>query len=218
MRKNEKEQKRTMQGKSIMMGISTLALLISNSMVAFASSGNYGQNGANWMLDQIFWVALVAFIVGAVVMAAKKNTIGVVTTIIVGAVVCYFIKNPTTLSDIGEKIMEKKIYAFQNIVLPFPIAPYEVLEFLAVVGAMLVMGRIFPILNNIPVVLRYGMLPYVTVKYLMKVKLDGKNPVKYFCGYLRFLFTRKECIERFRICRDHGVTVRINWNCGRRLE
>ena len=84
MRKNEKEQKRTMQGKSIMMGISTLALLISNSMVAFASSGNYGQNGANWMLDQIFWVALVAFIVGAVVMAAKKNTIGVVTTIIVG--------------------------------------------------------------------------------------------------------------------------------------
>ena len=96
MRKNEKEQKRTMQGKSIMMGISTLALLISNSMVAFASSGNYGQNGANWMLDQIFW---------AVVMAAKKNTIGVVTTIIVGAVVCYFIKNPTTLSDIGEKIM-----------------------------------------------------------------------------------------------------------------
>ena len=41
------------------------------------------------------------------------------------------------------------------------------------------MGRIFPILNNIPVVLRYGMLPYVTVKYLMKVKLDGKNPVKY---------------------------------------
>lgn len=74
----------------------------------------------------------------------------------------------------------KKIYAFQNIVLPFPIAPYEVLEFLAVVGAMLVMGRIFPILNNIPVVLRYGMLPYVTVKYLMKVKLDGKNPVKFF--------------------------------------
>ncbi len=56
------------------------------------------------MLDQIFWVALVAFIVGAVVMAAKKNTIGVVTTILVGAVVCYFIKNPTTLSDIGERL------------------------------------------------------------------------------------------------------------------
>ena len=104
MRKNEKEQKRTMQGKSIMMGISTLALLISNSMVAFASSGNYGQNGANWMLDQIFWVALVAFIVGAVVMAAKKNTIGVVSTIIVGAVVCYFIKNPTPYRISGKRL------------------------------------------------------------------------------------------------------------------
>ena len=104
MRKNEKKQKRTMRGKSIIMGISTFALLTSNSMVVFAS-GNYGQNGANWVLDQIFWVALVAFIIGAAVMAAKKQTIGVVTTILVGAVVCYFIKNPTTLSDIGEKIM-----------------------------------------------------------------------------------------------------------------
>ena len=104
MRKNEKEQKSTMQWKNIIMGISTFALLTSNSMVVFAS-GNYGQNGANWVLDQIFWVALVAFIIGAAVMAAKKQTIGVVTTILVGAVVCYFIKNPTTLSDIGEKIM-----------------------------------------------------------------------------------------------------------------
>lgn len=105
MRKNEKEQKSTMQWKNIIMGISTFALLTSNSMVVFAS-GNYGQNGANWVLEQIFWVALVAFIIGAAVMAAKKQTIGVVTTILVGAVVCYFIKNPTTLSDIGEKIMD----------------------------------------------------------------------------------------------------------------
>lgn len=105
MRKNEKEQKSTMQWKNIIMGISTFALLTSNSMVVFAS-GNYGQNGANWVLDQIFWVALVAFIIGAAVMAAKKQTIGVVTTILVGAVVCYFIKYPTTLSDIGEKIMD----------------------------------------------------------------------------------------------------------------
>ena len=50
MRKNEKEQKRTMQWKNIIMGISTFALLASNSMVVFAS-GNYGQNGANWVLD-----------------------------------------------------------------------------------------------------------------------------------------------------------------------
>ena len=73
MRKMKRNRKEQCSGKSIMMGISTFALLISNSMVAFASSGNYGQNGANWMLDQIFWVALVAFIVGAAVMAAKKE-------------------------------------------------------------------------------------------------------------------------------------------------
>ena len=105
MRKKEREQKRIMQGKNIIMGISTLALLASNSMVAFASSGNYGQNGANWILDQIFWVALAVFVLVALVMAAKKNTIGVITTIIVGSIISYFIKHPTTLSDIGEKIM-----------------------------------------------------------------------------------------------------------------
>lgn len=104
MRKNEKEQKRTMQWKNIIMGISTFALLASNSMVVFAS-GNYGQNGANWVLDQIFWAALAIFVIVALVMAAKRNMIGVLTTFIVGSIICYFIKHPTTLSDIGEKIM-----------------------------------------------------------------------------------------------------------------
>ena len=104
MRKNEKEQKRTMQWKNIIMGISTFALLASNSMVVFAS-GNYGQNGTNWVLDQIFWAALAIFVIVALVMAAKRNMIGVLTTFIVGSIICYFIKYPTTLSDIGEKIM-----------------------------------------------------------------------------------------------------------------
>ena len=104
MRKNEKEQKRTMQWKNIIMGISTFALLASNSMVVFAS-GNYGQNGANWVLDQIFWAALAIFVIVALVMAAMRNMIGVLTTFIVGSIICYFIKYPTTLSDIGEKIM-----------------------------------------------------------------------------------------------------------------
>ena len=104
MRKNEKEQKRTMQWKNIIMGISTFALLASNSMGVFAS-GNYGQNGANWVLDQIFWAALAIFVIVALVMAAKRNMIGVLTTFIVGSIICYFIKYPTTLSDIGEKIM-----------------------------------------------------------------------------------------------------------------
>ena len=104
MRKNEKEQKRTMRWKNIIMGISTFALLASNSMVVFAS-GNYGQNGANWVLDQIFWAALAIFVIVALVMAAKRNMIGVLTTFIVGSIICYFIKYPTTLSDIGEKIM-----------------------------------------------------------------------------------------------------------------
>ena len=104
MRKNEKEQKRTMQWKNIIMGISTFVLLASNSMVVFAS-GNYGQNGANWVLDQIFWAALAIFVIVALVMAAKRNMIGVLTTFIVGSIICYFIKYPTTLSDIGEKIM-----------------------------------------------------------------------------------------------------------------
>ena len=123
----------------------------------------------------------------------------------------------TNLSFTSQNLGGRK-YSRINRIMYICLAVVTVVGITLGITAVLAGDLLLGIYSSDAQVLRYGMLPYVTVKYLMKVKLDGKNPVKYFCGYLRFLFTRKECIERFRICRDHGVTVRINWNCGRRLE
>lgn len=112
-------------------------------------------------------------------------------------------------------VVEKKIYKFQNVVLPFPINPYELLEFLAVVGIVLVLTRIFPILQGIPPVLRYGAFPYVVVKYLMKLKLDGKNPFRYFVGLLGYLAGRGRYLEHFRSCTRENGKVKLNWNCSK---
>lgn len=111
--------------------------------------------------------------------------------------------------------VEKKIYAIQNITLPFPVNPYEVLEFLIVVGVVLLLSRMAPVVENVPVVLRYAVLPYVTVKYLMKLKLDGKNPVKYFCGLIPYLFHKKCYIEHFRVYRREAEKVKLNWFCSK---
>lgn len=111
--------------------------------------------------------------------------------------------------------VEKKIYAVQNITLPFPVNPYEVLEFLVVVGIVLLFGRIFPVIENIPAVLRYAALPYVVVKYLMKLKLDGKNPIKYFCGLIPYLINRNFYVEHFKAYRSRTEKVKLNWFCSK---
>lgn len=77
-------------------------LLYTNGIIV---SANYGQNAANWMLDQVFWIALVAIIITVAALAAKRNNVAAISVLIVGAVVLYFIKNPTKLSDIGNSIM-----------------------------------------------------------------------------------------------------------------
>lgn len=110
--------------------------------------------------------------------------------------------------------IEKKIYAIQNIALPFPVNPYDFLEFCLVAGAMLLLGRIFPALKVIPGVLRYGALPYVVVRYLMKIRMDGKNPIKYFMGLIPYLFQKNHYQERFKTYKADPQRVRLRWYCG----
>ena len=111
--------------------------------------------------------------------------------------------------------VEKKIYALQNIVLPVPVNPYEVLEFIAVVVVVLILSNIFPFLQNVPPVLRYGAIPFLVVKYLMKLKLDGKNPIKYFMGLIPYLFTRNLYQEHFASHVDRKEKIKLKWLCSK---
>ena len=84
--------------------IAALAALL--AVPCLAAGGNeYAQAGANWVLDGVFWVGIVLVVWGVVKYAAARNITGVVTLVVLGAIVLVIIKQPTLLQTLGEKLM-----------------------------------------------------------------------------------------------------------------
>lgn len=116
--------------------------------------------------------------------------------------------------------VEKKIYSFGNLKLPIPLNPYDLLAYAAVAVIVLVIGKIFPVFNHIPAILRYIVLPYLVAKYFMTIRLDGKNPVMFLLGCARYALTMKgSYIQNFRRYPEMKTKkILLNWKCsmGRR--
>ena len=111
--------------------------------------------------------------------------------------------------------IEKKIYAVNRLVLPMPVNPFDVLYFLATMLVILLIGKILPPFNMIPWVLRFGAFPYLVTGVLMKKKLDGKNPIKYFAGVLRHYFTKDNYCQGFKHYAANPARVTLHWSCSR---
>ena len=110
--------------------------------------------------------------------------------------------------------IEKKIYAIQNIVLPIPIDPWELLYFGATWVVCNVIFGLLPGVSNIPVMIRSIMLPFAISKFLMTKKLDGKNPLRYMLGVITFLFVEQgKSVEFFQTKPDKEATIKLTWNC-----
>ena len=110
--------------------------------------------------------------------------------------------------------IEKKIYAIQNIVLPIPIDPWELLYFGATWVVCNVIFGLLPGVSNIPVMIRSIMLPFAISKFLMTKKLDGKNPLRYMLGVFTFLFVEQgKSVEFFQTTPDKEATIKLTWNC-----
>ena len=110
--------------------------------------------------------------------------------------------------------IEKKIYAIQNIVLPIPIDPWELLYFGATWVVCNVIFGLLPGVSNIPVMIRSIMLPFAISKFLMTKKLDGKNPLRYMLGVITFLFIEQgKSVEFFQTTPDKEATIKLTWNC-----
>lgn len=77
--------------------------ILSYCSVCFASE-DYAKNGADWLLDQLFWVALVVVIIVMLKLFTARNFVAGVVTLLVGGVVCYFIKNPESIETIGNVV------------------------------------------------------------------------------------------------------------------
>lgn len=110
--------------------------------------------------------------------------------------------------------IEKKIYAIQNIVLPIPIDPWELLYFGATWVVCNVIFGLLPGVSNIPVMIRSIMLPFAISKFLMTKKLDGKKPLRYMLGVITFLFVEQgKSVEFFQTTPDKEATIKLTWNC-----
>lgn len=113
--------------------------------------------------------------------------------------------------------IEHKIYSFQNITLPVPINPVDLLYFCSSAFFVFIVGKIIPPITVVPVVLRLLALPYGITKFLTKKKLDGKNPIKFFIGYIYFVFIEKNSyIEKFKRNPIKGEEkLTLKWVCSR---
>ena len=112
--------------------------------------------------------------------------------------------------------IENRIYAVQNIVLPVPINPREVLYFLLVASGVFVASKIIPFFSYLPTPIKYLVIPFALSQFLLKKKLDGKMPQKYFIAWIRYMFAKDEYTERFQInSAKKDNKINISWMCSR---
>lgn len=82
----------------------TMICMYCSNMIFVAAGTNYGETIGKWILEQLFWVAIVVIIIALVGCLLKRAYAAGGIIILVGAIVCYFIKNPTKLSTIGDSL------------------------------------------------------------------------------------------------------------------
>lgn len=68
------------------------------------ASVNFAENAGNWLLEQLFWIGLVALAIALLGCLLKKNYVGAGITAVVGGIILYFVYNPKAIYAIGEKL------------------------------------------------------------------------------------------------------------------
>jgi hypothetical protein len=81
-------------------------------------------------------------------------------------------------------------------------------------GVVGILDRILPFFSIIPPILKYLVIPFSLTQFLMKKKLDGKAPQKFFLDYTIYLFSRTRNIEFFRTTeREAKNVIKLDWRC-----
>jgi len=79
--------------------ISSLAVIA--VPVKVLADNAYAEAGANWILDGLFWVLVVAMIGGIGMAVIKRNLTGALITLVVGGIVLVIVKDPNIIVNIG---------------------------------------------------------------------------------------------------------------------
>lgn len=97
---------------------------------------------------------------------------------------------------------EKKLYSIDSLKLWVPVAANDMLFFVVGLVFMVILSKI-PIVTAIPWVLRYGVIPFLVMKFFTKMKFDGKSPHKFALGYLEYILLPAH-LSRFQGCSDYA--------------
>jgi len=108
--------------------------------------------------------------------------------------------------------IENRIYAIYNIRFPLPIKPRSIGYYIAVALIL----NIIPGYKMMHAVLRYA-IPFFIAQFLLKKKLDGKSPIRYFFSLLKYFFTKYQYTERFKAV-SGSKKIKINWSCSKGLK
>lgn len=108
--------------------------------------------------------------------------------------------------------LDNKIYSFMNYKLPAALDLRQILYFSVVLLVMLGLSK-FPPIARLPWVLRFLVAPYAIGNFLLKKKLDGKNPIRYFLGWVRYLTQRGQYLEHFTFRPARQAKERLRWYC-----
>ena len=110
--------------------------------------------------------------------------------------------------------VEKKIYNAGNIRLPVPVEMWSAICFAGTAFGMYILQKIFPGLLQVPVVVRLGVVPYGFMYFMRRVKLDGKNPIRYFVDFFRYLLCDRHCyLEHFARHGKGRERIALDWSC-----
>lgn len=100
----ERKTKLKMIAKKIVVSLATFfTCFMYNGCYVYAST-NFGENIANWFLDQLFWIAVIIIAVALIGCLVKRAWIGAVIVGIGGAIVLAIIRAPGSLKTIGDNL------------------------------------------------------------------------------------------------------------------
>jgi len=112
---------------------------------------------------------------------------------------------------------KKKMYSFLGFRFGFGLDLIDVLYFIVGVGIVALINLI-PLFKEIPALIKWGGIPFLLMKFLSSVKLDGKNPIKYFIGYIYYyLRIHKEAYEHFRKVKIPKMLI-FSWSMGTQIK
>ncbi len=69
------------------------------------AANEYAEKGAQWILDAIFWIALVIIIWRLIMSIIAKNLIGSIILFLAGSLCVALIGKPELLKTVGEKLL-----------------------------------------------------------------------------------------------------------------